>query len=403
MSLDIEHTPLNIELIKSTKAKNKAHIKGFLYTLNGVSSAGKQYWLCEKRGTCKARMTTSPEGAVLIPSQFTQIVSSHTHAPDPARSQMLQGYQSMKDRAFVSGEKTRTILTQGLVGLNESSIVALPTLSSVKRTIRRHKSLVEENGINHDSVAELQIPARYRFTLKEENFLIYDSGSGDTNRMLIFCAPKMLSLLGESQSWYADGTFKVVPEQFFQLYTIHAEKDSMIIPCVFALLTNKSELTYKKLFTKLLDIRPELNPFLIMVDFEKAAINALESTFLSVVSGCFFHLSQNIYRKIQSAGFTNQYIENADFAILMKMLPSLAFVPECQVIHYFNLLMEEFPTFAIEIAEYFEVTYIGRLLPNHTRKTFPNSNLEFIHKGELKILSDEQFCGRMAQWISIGY
>ena len=62
----------------------------------------------------------------------------------------------------------------------------------------------------------------------------------------------------------------------------------MIITCVYALLTNKSELTYKKLFTKLLNIRPELNPFLVMVDFEKAAINASESTFLSVVSGCFF-------------------------------------------------------------------------------------------------------------------
>ena len=90
-----------------------------------------------------------------------------------------------------------------------------------------------------------------------------------------------------------------------------------------------------------------MNPFLVMVDFEKAAINALESTFLSVVSGCFFHLSRNIYRKIQSAGFTNQYIENAGFALLIKMLPSLAFVPESQVIHYFNLLMEEFPPFPI--------------------------------------------------------
>ena len=53
------------------------------------------------------------------------------------------------------------------------------------------------------------------------------------------------------------------------------------------------------------------------------------------------------------------------------MPPSLAFVPESQVIHYFNLLIEEFPTFAIEIAEYFEDTYIEKLLPNHTRKTAP--------------------------------
>ena len=52
-SIDIGTTiTLNIELIKSTKGKNKAHIKGFLYTLNGASLAGNQYWLCEQCGTC---------------------------------------------------------------------------------------------------------------------------------------------------------------------------------------------------------------------------------------------------------------------------------------------------------------------------------------------------------------
>ena len=43
-SIDIgTTTTLNIELIKSTKGKNKAHIKGFLYTFNGASLAGNQY------------------------------------------------------------------------------------------------------------------------------------------------------------------------------------------------------------------------------------------------------------------------------------------------------------------------------------------------------------------------
>ena len=181
----------------------------------------------------------------------------------------------------------------------------------------------------------------------------------------------MLSLLEESQNWYVDGTFKVVPEQFFQLYTIHAQKGGMVIPCVYALLTNKSELTYTRLFTKLIEIRPGLNQFFIMADFEKAAMNALESTFLSAVTGCFFHLTQNIYRKIQSAGLTNLYIENTDFALQMKMLPSLAFVPESQITQYFEILKEELPTSAIEIVEYFESTYIGRLLPNDERRTPP--------------------------------
>ena len=117
-----------------------------------------------------------------------------------------------------------------------------------------------------------------RFTLKEEKFSIYDSGSRDSNRILIFCVPKMLSLLAETQSWYADGTVKIIPEQFFQPYTFHAAKDSLIITCVYALLTNK------------------------------------------------------VNQQIKNSSFTNQYIENADFALIMKMLPSLAFVPEYQVV-----------------------------------------------------------------------
>ena len=83
--------------------------------------------------------------------------------------EMLQAYQSMKERAQVYGDTTRKIYTQGLVSLNESSIAALPTLSSVKRTIRRHKSSVD-NGVNHDSAAELQLPEIYRFTMA---YLIY--------------------------------------------------------------------------------------------------------------------------------------------------------------------------------------------------------------------------------------
>ena len=43
------------------------------------------------------------------------------------------------------------------------------------------------------------------------------------------------------------------------------------------------------MFSKLSEIEPELNPSYKMVDFEKAAINALEEHFIAVVSGCFFH------------------------------------------------------------------------------------------------------------------
>ena len=199
--------------------------------------------------------------------------------------------------------------------------------------------------------SEIQILEKYKLTSKGERFLQFDSGAGDINRMIMFATAKMISILKTSQSWYADGTFKVAPQQFYQLYTTHGEKDGYIFPCVYVLVTEKTELTYSRMLGKLLDLEPALNPLYVMLDFEKAAINAFEEGFVA------------IYRKIQSLGLTNQYMEDPDFALYMRMLPSLAFVPENEVCDCFNILMGEFPQAAIELAEYFETNYLGRRLP----------------------------------------
>ena len=42
---------------------------------------------------------------------------------------------------------------------------------------------------------------------------------------------------------FADVTFKVVPTIFFQLWTIHAMYESHTVPLVYALLTNKTQVS----------------------------------------------------------------------------------------------------------------------------------------------------------------
>ena len=56
-----------------------------------------------------------------------------------------------------------------------------------------------------------------------EPFLIYDKGVGDQEQVFIFTSEIGLQLLREFEHWYADGTFKVCPEIFYQLYTIHGQ------------------------------------------------------------------------------------------------------------------------------------------------------------------------------------
>ena len=53
------------------------------------------------------------------------------------------------------------------------------------------------------------------------------------------------------------------------------------------------------------------------------------------------------------------------------MPPSLAFVPEHDVSDCFLILMADFPQCAVEIAEYFKETYIGKRLPDQTRRIPP--------------------------------
>ncbi|XP_006814764.1 uncharacterized protein LOC102805415 [Saccoglossus kowalevskii] len=161
-------------------------------------------------------------------------------------------------------------------------------------------------------------------------------------------------------NWFADGTFKVVRELFYQLYTMHALMEQYTVPCLYALLPNKQEATYTRLFCQIFNIRQQLNPTSIMSVFKSATINAAVTVFPNATrKGCFYHLSQCVYRRVQAEGLQQQYQEDNDFALEVCMLPALAFVT-AEVIDAFETLQQELSYEANIIEDYFEDTFIGR-------------------------------------------
>ena len=51
-----------------------------------------------------------------------------------------------------------------------------------------------------------------------------------------------------------------------------------------------------------------------MVDYEKAAINALSTTFpCTELQGCYFHFGQAIWRHIQALGLQQRYQNEEEF------------------------------------------------------------------------------------------
>jgi hypothetical protein len=97
-----------------------------------------------------------------------------------------------------------------------------------------------------------------------------------------------------------DGTFKIVPEIFYQVYIIYSIYRQHVVPVVFALLCRKDAETYKRLINEILKFAPSWFPQSIMLDFEQACIKVYETSFPNVkLSGCYFHLRQNLHHKIQ--------------------------------------------------------------------------------------------------------
>ena len=105
-------TQLTVEMLKTSKNKDKAYMDGFMYTLSRFTSAGS-HWVCEKSGTCKDRLIIQDRN-VIKPTDMTDIHSSHTHAPDCSKVEMIRGLNTMKHRAMNSNDCTRSILATGL-------------------------------------------------------------------------------------------------------------------------------------------------------------------------------------------------------------------------------------------------------------------------------------------------
>lgn len=113
----------------------------------------------------------------------------------------------------------------------------------------------------------------------------------------MFSTNENLDRLVSTPEIYADGTFSSAPLLFYQVYTIHGIFDGFVVPLVFCLLTNKKKSTYSKVLSKLKELRPNLRPRSVMIDFELAQRDAFQSIFSTIsVRGCFFHLSQSFYR-----------------------------------------------------------------------------------------------------------
>jgi len=355
-------------LVNSIRDKPKIIARGYLL-IQDKCNDNRYYWRCESKHVlhCKGRAITELENEEHILKKFTE----HNHAPEPSRVNVVQTLNTIREVATHTHDKPVQIIQDTVINMPQDSSYYMPNKEALRKQINRtrNKNILSQA----QSLQDIDVPTHLRTTMNGDQFLAKEIDLGE-DKMMIFCTTSNLQHLQEAEYWIMDGTFKTVPTLFHQLYTIHAsvggEDNSRVFPMVYVLMTNRSEELYKRLFEELIELGNQadldLSPSIIITDFEQAVINATRSEFPdSTHKCCFFHLCQNLWKRIQSEGLANEYSSDENFSIKLRHITALAFLPPSEIPAAFDQVKLLLPANAAGVIEYFENNYVhGRIRQN---------------------------------------
>ena len=109
----------------------------------------------------------------------------------------------MSQEAAHSNEQPRKFVQDAAATITRECAMALPKYKSVSGSIQRQRRW----GNNPETLKDVVISSELQLTLQRENFLAYDSGSDDREKIIILSTEQFLDFLESTPQWHADGTF----------------------------------------------------------------------------------------------------------------------------------------------------------------------------------------------------
>lgn len=284
--------------------------RGGFYLLNGgykysvrTRRNDRTYWRCVDRQW--------PATVVTVDNILVSFGRPHNHEGDFIGLAAESFVSKVKKRCRDEAAPIPSIYDEELGALRNADcddtvvdmIKQIPTFQSCKSVLYRSRGKMMPKLPTTQE--EINLQDSWTETFARERFLLCDDRDEAGNRIIVFATDANLQRLCASSTVFSDGTFYSCTSLFAQLYTLHADVDGTVFPLVFALLPNKTEATYRRLFSLLKTAVNErhsvLTPESWMIDFEVAARNAVKDNFPNTtIRGCFFHYTQCIWRKVLS-------------------------------------------------------------------------------------------------------
>ena len=346
---------------------------------------GRQAWRCVKRSIkCPGRIYT-----LVTTNAMVGEVREHNHPANFIDCEVKEIYCRAKDMRTATVTPPSVILSSVKRAASSAALLHLPQSDNFKRVLNRTRQKEGHAPTTPTSLDEIQLESSTIHSFDGEPMLVYDNGDSQ-DRVIILGTDRCLRLLKRCPSWYVDCTFSCCPHLFYQLLVVmgelpdHSGRKPWIFPCVYILLTNKTQELYLEAFNKLYEVLESYSPDVIMVDFGRGLRNALSQTFPSVsIDGCAFHFAQAVIRWLNENGLKNAYNHSSKDPQTQNIRPTqpvqlwvrrflnLAFVPTEHVTPAFLELLDLMPhdTGLNEFVNYFMTTWVQGITT--TRGTRP--------------------------------
>lgn len=346
---------MDLQVIETKRGKPSVLYSGYRFTVKRVFKNTNILWTCATR-TCRGTITTCKDYT------FLETKSCHTCVPDIARNEVRLCLYRAKKRAREEHIPIPQIYRQELMSAKDAGldfVAEIPDFSSVKDGLYRER---------HRALGVSSLPKKREdiaIPVSMQPFVLADDGYED--RIIIFASGGG-QLLTQSNEIFMDGTFKSCCSLFDQLYTIHVDLASdanttCVVPAIYALLPNRKEVTYRRFFILLRERISTFNPKKVHIDFEQAAINALQDVFPEIIiKGCNFHFNQAIWRKVQELGLVTYYKERKEVRDHIRMCAALAHLPEEHISDGWLHIMENAPN--LEALDKFNDYFVEQWLEN---------------------------------------
>ncbi|KAF8387090.1 hypothetical protein PRIPAC_76232 [Pristionchus pacificus] len=287
------------DTLRSTKGKKLySDDNEYIYRVSHMVGADTKL-RCVKAG-CGAKATIGASGEALINANTT-----HTHAPS---DYPLEVYGARKAVKFLRSQDVapKAALTAVTAQLNPAVVPFLPSAAALKKGAQRLVPALTSSN----------------YPYAPQTLLITRDG---------------VMLMNNNGNWSTDGTFRVAPPPYSQLFVIGVQAGHLFVPTVFALLKSKRVEAYQEIFDSVISMGVTNSPSVILMDFERAISTAAKRAFPTVdVKRCLFHLCQTIWRLVQSNGLVGDY-KIPTVKTTIRCLAALAFLDPADVVYYGSL------------------------------------------------------------------